>query len=298
MQPVAAWLVSRPQNGVIGLALTLLFPLAPIFTGLVMAHLVFAHGPRLPALQGLIAAASLLLLAVILSASAGQIIGSAITWWLPVFLLAGLARYWRSTTLALQVSVIVAIVATAGFFIVLGDPTDYWNATIAASIELARQAGLNEQANMLAESQPVIVPQMTMLFVFTAWTFYVAVTLVGYALYQALPGKGGAYGRFCDLNFGRVLAMIMAVASLGAVATQWVWLQNLGFVAFAVFWLQGIAILHWLHVEQRLPFFVLVMVYALLPFLNVLLVMTLAVLGYVDAWFDLRARVRIKGNRV
>ena len=147
-------------------------------------------------------------------------------------------------------------------------------------------------------SQAVIVPQMTMLFVFTAWTFYVLITLAGYALFQALPGRQAAYGRFSDLNLGRVLATIMAIASVGAVLTGWAWMQNLGFVAFAVFWLQGLAILHWLHAAGRLPFFAVVAVYALLPFLNVLLVISLAVVGYMDAWFDFRARARNRDNKV
>ena len=290
MQPIAAWLVARPQNGVLGLALTLLFPLSPVISGLIMAHLVFANGMRLPALQGVAATALLAVLALILSASIGQIIASALSWWLPVYVLAALARQWRSITLTLQVSVIIAMVACLGFFIVLGDPADFWNEVVATSIELARQAGLLEQAEMLSQTQSVIVPQMTMLFVFSAWTFYVTVMLFGYVLFQALPGKKSVYGRFCDLNFGRVLASIMAVASVGALLTGSVWLQNLGFVAFAVFWFQGLAILHWLYAERRLPFFVLIMIYALLPFLNVLLVITLAILGYMDAWFDFRAR--------
>jgi hypothetical protein len=298
VQPIALWLVARPQNGVLGLALTLLFPLSPVISGLVMAHLVFAKGVRVPALQGVVAGALLALIALIMSASVGQIVASAVTWWVPVFLLAALARQWRSTTLALQVSVIIAMAVTIGFFVVLGDPADYWNETIAASIELARQAGLTEQADMLAESQSLIVPQMTMLFVFSTWSFYVMVVMVGYALYQVLPGKKSVYGRFCDLNFGRVLAGIMAVISVAALVSGSVSLQNLGFVAFAIFWLQGLAILHWLHTERRLPVFVVIMMYALLPFLNVLLVLTFAVLGYMDAWFDFRARGKIQDDRV
>lgn len=297
MQPVAAWLVARPQNGVLGLALTLLFPLAPVLSGLVMAHLVFAGGVRVPAVQGLVSAALLALLAVVLSASVAQIIASAVTWWVPAFALAAMARHWRSVPLALQVSVIIAMLATVGYFVVLGDPSGYWNDAIATSIDLARQAGLHEQADMLAQSQALIVPQMTMLFVFTVWSFYVLVVLAGYALFQALPGNARIYGRFCDLNLGRVLAAIMAAASIGAVVTGWTWLQNLGFVAFAVFWLQGLAILHWLRAEQRLPVFVLILAYALLPFLNVVLVISFAVLGYMDAWFDFRARARLKDNR-
>ncbi len=298
MQPLAAWLVARPQNGVLGLALTLLFPLAPVISGLVMAHLVFANGLRMPAVQGLVAGTVLAVFALLINASVGQIVASAITWWVPAFLLAALARHWRSITMALQVSVIFALAGTLGFFVVLGDPTDHWNDVVTTSIELARQAGLHDQAELLGSSQQMIVPQMTMLFVSTAWTFFALVTLLGYTLYQALPGKEGVYGRFCDLNFGRVLATIMAVASVGAVASGSVILQNLAYVAFTVFWLQGLAIVHWLNTERRLPVLVLVMVYAALPFLNVLLVISFAVLGYMDAWFDFRTRAIVKNNKV
>jgi hypothetical protein len=276
----------------------MLLPLAPVLSGLVMAHLVFANGVRIAAVQAVVAGVALAIVAVLLKASVAQIVASAVAWWLPVTVIAALARQWRSITLALQVSVIVALVVTTGFFVVLGDPADYWNDVITRSIEMAREAGLNEQADLLSDSQGVVVSQMTMLFVATAWTFYAMVALFGYSLFQALPGRAGVYGRFRDLNFGRVLATIMALASVGAVIVGSTWLQNLGFVGFTVFWFQGLAILHWLHASGRLPYFVVVMVYAALPFLNLLLVVSLAVVGYMDAWFDIRARARINQDKV
>ena len=263
-----------------------------------MAHLVVATGVRLPVIQGLVAGAVLAIMAFVLSASVGQIVASAVTTWIPVILLAGLVRHWRSLMLTLQVSVVIAIAGVLAFYVVVGDPADYWNEVITASAALFRESGLSGQADLLLESRSVIVPQMTMLFVFLSWSLYVSVLLFGYALYQCLPGKRGVYGRFFDLNYGRVLAVAMAVMSLGAMATGAVWLQNTAFVVFAVFWLQGLAILHWLHAAKRMPLFVLVLVYALAPFLNVLLVISLAVLGYTDAWFDFRARAKLKDDRV
>ena len=70
-----------------------------------------------------------------------------------------------------------------------------------------------------------------------------------------------------------------------------IWLQNIAFVMFLVFWLQGLAIVHWLYGEGHLPVFGVVAVYVLMPFLNVILLMGLAILGYVDTWFRMR-RVR------
>jgi hypothetical protein len=126
--------------------------------------------------------------------------------------------------------------------------------------------------------------------VFVGWSIYTLVLLLGYAFYQSLPEKTAVYGRYCDLNFGRVLAAIMAVASILAVATGSVWLQNVSFLILVTFWLQGLAILHWLHVEKHLPGFVLVATYVLMVPLIGILMIAFSVLGYLDAWFNFRAR--------
>ena len=263
-----------------------------------MAYLVLAQGLRVSLLQGVVAGVLLAGIAVLSSSSADQIIASAIATWSPVLVLAGLMRYWRSLALTLQVSAIIAIAVVLAFFIVLGDPTVYWNEVIGATALLFRESGLVEQADFLIASQATIAPQMTMLFVFLSWSLYVMVLLLGLRLYQSLPGTTAEFGRFRDLNFGRVLAVLMAIASVGAMAVDAPWMRNVAFVAFAAFWLQGLAILHWLYGARRLPVAILVMVYALLPVLNVLLVVGLAVTGYMDAWFDFRARLKRNENRI
>ncbi len=47
-----------------------------------------------------------------------------------------------------------------------------------------------------------------------------------------------------------------------------------------------------MHAEGMLPVAALVAVYCLLPFLQILLMALLAVLGYTDAWFDIRRRMK------
>lgn len=292
MQPVAAWLVARPQNGVLGLAGTILLPLSPIISGAVMTMLVMQSGLRISVLQALVAAAILSATALLAKAPLEQVLVNAAGTWLPAAFLAVLIGRWRSLTLTLQASAIIAVGATLAFFVVLGDPTEYWDGVVSSLGEIFRSNGLQEQADLLVARQSVIVPQMTMLFVFFSWSLYVLVLLLGYALFQSLPGQDGVFGRFRDLNFGRVLALFLAVASLLALVTGAAWLQNVAFVIFAVFWIQGLALLHWLRAEGRIPIFVLVAAYALLPVLNVLLIVTFAVIGYTDAWFNYRLRGR------
>ena len=111
--------------------------------------------------------------------------------------------------------------------------------------------------------------------------------LLGYALYQQARG-GGDYGRFRDLNLGRVIAGVMAVASVVAFLAGLTWLQSVAFVLFAVFSVQGIAIVHWLHAEGMVPVFVVVLLYGTMVVLSPIIITAMAVLGYIDAWFNLR----------
>ena len=293
MQPIAAWLISRPQNAILGLAATyvLFLPLAGIFSGAVMVLLVLHHGVRRAMIYALLAAAVLALMALLSGGSAPQMAFAALMSWLPAYVLAALLGNWRSLTLTLQVSVIAASVGLLGFYAVLGDPSVFWSSWLAdEAAMLFREMGLHEQAAALVENQAAIAQQMTVLFVFTIWSLYAFGLLLGYALYSASLEQKSDFGRFCDLNFGRVLALIMAVASIAAVLSGAVWLRNFAFLVFVVFWIQGLAILHWLHAERRFPAVLLVVVYALIPLLSALPVLSFAVVGYTDAWFGYRTR--------
>jgi len=291
MQPIAAWLIARPLHAVLGLALTLVLPFAQIFSGAAIVMLVLYGGARTAALQGLIAIAVLAALSLVTGGSLPEILVNGLFAWLPVFLLAWLLRRSRSLTLTLQVSAIAAMAVTLGFYIVVADPTAYWMAVLTDVAAAFRDMGLTEQAGMIVAQAELIAPQMTMVTVLTSWSLIVLVLVLGYAIYQALPGKSAEFGRFCDLRFGRTLALVMAVTSVLALLIGVEWLRNFAFVVFAIFWLQGLSMMHWLRVVGPLPFIVLIVIYAMLPFLNALLVMALAILGYTDAWFDYRARI-------
>ena len=101
MQPIAAWLISRPQNAILGLAATyvLFLPLAGIFSGAVMVLLVLHHGVRRAMMYALVAAAVLALMALLSGGSAPQMAFAALMSWLPAYVLAALLGNWRSLTL-------------------------------------------------------------------------------------------------------------------------------------------------------------------------------------------------------
>lgn len=290
MRPLAAWLVARPQNAVIGLAATLLLPFAQVISGTVVSLLVLRHGAPQTAVQGVIAVALLLVISLLLGVPVSQVLANAAVIWVPVMLLAALLRSRRSLTLTLQVAALIALLVTLAFYLLLGDPAAYWGDVLVNVAAAFREMGLQQHADTLLAQREVVAAQMTTLVVLATWSLYVTVLLLGYAIFQSLADKPAEFGRFCDLNFGKVLALTMAITSVLAVLTGSVWLQNLAFVAFALFWFQGLAIVHWLHAERGLPILVVILVYALIPLLNALLIMALAVLGYIDAWFEFRRR--------
>ena len=286
MQALASWLVLRPQHAVLGLAVTLLLPAPQLTSGVIMVLLVLAQGTRLAVIEALIAAAVLLTVAVLFGVAIAPMTALMVGTWVPVLLLAMLLLGARSLTLTMQVSVIVAVVALLGFYVVVDDPAAFWQPYVVQMTELARQNNL--QLNTELFSAEVMTISAALAF----WMLYIIGLLLGYALYRRLPRETGEFGRFRDLNFGRVIALTLALASVLAFLVDVAWLQNVAFVLFVMFWVQGLAIVHWLHGQGMLPLAALIAVYALLPFLQVLLMTALAVFGYTDAWFEFRRRMK------
>jgi len=294
VRAIVAWLVAKPQNAILGLAGTLMLPFAQIVSGAVLVSLVLYQGTVKAGMSAIAAAALLAVIALFVNASPALVLANGLGTWLPVFILAGLMRYWRSVTLTLQVSVIFALLFMLAFHVVVADPIAFWKAVLTELAPEFAKMGMQQQAEILLTQQDLIAPQATIFVVFTSWSIVAGVLLLGYALMQMLPDQSHRFGRFCDLNFGRVLAIVMAVISLAAAATSIAWLQNVAFLMFAVFWIQGLAIAHWLRAEGRMPAILLVLVYVMLPLLNILMVVGLAIAGYMDAWFRFRRRAAVE----
>ncbi len=288
MQAVAAWLVARPLNAVLALAATISLSYLSFLSGVVLMLLVLRKGPRAAFIDAVLASGLLAIVGLVAQVPLVTVLSGAVVMWLPAMLLAVILIATRSLTLTLQMSVILAILAMIGFFLIVDDLAGFWRSILVTIVEVWRELGLTEQADLLDGQLDAVAEQMTTIAVLTSWAVHSINCVLGYSLYRHLPGETADYGRFRDLNLGRVIAITMALASVVAVLSAAVWLQNIAFVMFFVFWLQGLAIVHWMHGEGHLPVFGVIAVYVLMPFLNVILMMGLAVVGYIDAWFRLR----------
>lgn len=288
MQALAAWLLAKPQNAVLGLSLTLLIPWVPpqLSAGTILSLLVVGLGPRLAVIEALAAVALMIALSLVFGVPIASIIALTTMAWVPVVLLAILLLVTRSLTLTMQVSVILAIVGLVGFHVVVADPVAFWEPVLAAMTQIARQSGLDLNPDLL--NAELMTVSATLAF----WILPTTGMLLGYGLYKKLPVETRSFGLFRDLNFGRVIAVALAAMSVLALAIDSTVLQGIAAVMFVAFCVQGIALVHWMHAREMLPLGVVISMYILLPLLQVLLVTVLAVVGYMDAWFAFRRRMK------
>ena len=292
MRAVASWLVARPLNGILVLAATS-SPYLGFLSAALMVLMVLRDGTRVAVLKAAAAGLLLAVIGLVVGTPPSVVIAVAVVYWLPATLMGTLLAVTRSLTLTLQVSVLVAVLGMLVFFGIVGDPVAFWETELGAAAEIWRNLGAVELADSLTEGQAMLAAQMTMFIVTLLWTIYAATLVLGYKLFRQLPGETDRYGRFRELNFGRVIALIIALCSVVALLIGAAWLQNIAFVMFAIFWLQGLAIVHWMHGKEILPGFAVAMVYVLMLPLSAVIVVALAVLGYIDAWFDLRRRAPV-----
>lgn len=285
MKAIAAWLVARPQNAILGLAVTLLLPAPQLTSGVIMVLLVLAQGARQAVIEAMIAGAAVLTASILFGVSLASVVALIAGTWMPVVLLAVLLLSTRSLTLTMQVSVIVAVLTMMAFYIVVTDPVAFWQPYLEMMAEVARQSGLELNEELL--NAEVMTVSATLAF----WMLYITGLLLGYGLYKKLPAETSDFGWFRNLGFGRVIAFTLALVSLLAYLVDVNWLQNVAFVLFVMFWIQGLAIVHFMHAQKIIPPGAVIAVYVLVPLLQVLMVTALAIVGYMDAWFDFRRRM-------
>jgi hypothetical protein len=237
-----------------------------------------------------IAYAAILVITLLTSVPTAALNQIAVMIWLPGVLLALLLLRTRSLTLSLQVTVLAALLVVVCLYVVVGDLSAHWQEVHKEFAGFFGGGDRQAEEDILLRLLPY-APYMTGFAVAIGWLMYVVAFLAGYAAYIRLPGKSDGFGRFSDLNFGRVLALALALTSVVAMVGSWHWLQNVALLLFAIFWLQGLAILHWLRAIGRLPGIVLTAVYVLTVLLGPLLVSAVGLVGYTDAWFNYRPRI-------
>jgi hypothetical protein len=290
MRGVAAWLVARPQNAILALCITMLVPVLQPVSSAILVMLVLAQGPKRALFQAALAGIALLAMLVLAGNPVVIAIFSIMMMWLPVFLLAWMLASTRSFTLTMQVSAIVAIIAAAVLGLVIDDAATFWQPYIEKWSDVMQQAGGVSGAATQA-SLTELADSLGAVLVVSAWFIYSAVLMLGYLAYARISEKPGRFGWIRELNFGRILAFTLALVLVLSYVSSSVLLESVATVLFAIFFLQATALVYWIGAEWKLPGAAAIAVYVI-SFVSGYVAMAMMVIGYLDAWFNVRHLVK------
>jgi hypothetical protein len=246
------------------------------------------QGPR-EALLVLVSATLLLMLARALTGSNAMLaVALSAGLWLPALVLTELLRRSRSLSLCLQAAV-VGVAALALALFVSGDPVGQTRTLLESmrpQLERAFQVDLDAQT--LAR---VAHGFTAALFGGTLLTLAAGV-LLGRWWESLLAGPGGFAAEFRQLRMGRLLAILSAVLLLLYLLTRAAALESVLCVLGIGFALQGLAVLHSAAAAQGLHVGWLIALYVALFATALYAAAVIALVGWLDAWVDLRARLR------
>lgn len=243
---------------------------------------------------GVLAAGAIALtaLGVVLGGLALPLVSTALVLWVPVWLLAILLRLSRSLALVLQVSAGFGAVLVILAYLWLGDPAVWWAPRLEAILEPLFMARDLDAGDYI----PDLARWMTAMTV-AALVLGVSISLIWARAWQArLYNPGGFGAEFRELRLGRQFAVLGLVivgaaqlSTLGSVAA------DILFTLVVIYLLQGLALAHAaVHITKARRTW-LIGLYGLLLFAAPQLVMLLALLGWLDTWIDVRARLGGRG---
>ena len=296
MQQIFEWLLAQRMRLAVVMAALFLIPLSVLVSGALAAAVVL-NGGFLAAAPVIGAAALLVAVGGLAAGGVPAAVGLA-TQAIAIFAFAALAasvmRATRSLTMCLQLMSVVAVVGVALVYLQVDDVSAMWLPLLEVQLEQLKAAGLNFAA-VAAQDQAAALAMLatiaTGLFALMCWFALALMLLLGYHIFdRARDEKRARFGRFRDLNLGRVLAIVLAVLAIVWGLTKQEWAMNAAFALLFIFSVQGIALMHWLRHRYDWPTGVMVIGYGLLIVPTALTwVATLVVCigGYVDAWFNM-----------
>ena len=289
MQALAGFILRGRWQAVMLLALTALLPVLNLGGGAALALVTLRKGPQEGLLTLLISTCLLLILAMGLFDSTLPVLGLMATFWLPLWVLAGVLRYTISLTVTLQSALALALLVVLGCAIALGDVTGWGRELLDRLVDpLLQQMQLTgRQRSDIAAMLAMLLPGLC---VGNALLSTLLSLLLGRWWQSLLFHPGGFGAEFCALRLGQLPAWLALLLFAGVLLWQWPLLANLMLPLLVLYVLQGIAVVHGVVNRARLAQGWLVGLYVVLLLLPQTLLL-LCLLGVVDAWVDVRARI-------
>ncbi|NIP74180.1 MAG: hypothetical protein GWO16_14710 [Gammaproteobacteria bacterium] len=307
MRALASYILRGPlQAVVIAAVLAVLSPVLPLLaypSGAVVALVALQVGARqaVTVMAGAcfaVAVAGGLLLPVGFANAAVLAVAFGLIFWLPTWLLAALLRRTGSLALAFQAAAAIGAAVVLAAFAIAGDPAAAWRSTMEAirpELERAELLTSPAQFEQLVAFAPVITGTMAAFAVLGM----ILSLLIARSLQALLHNPGGLRAEFNRLRYDKVTAIAALVILAGALLTGSALAANLAIVMVLLYTFHGLAVIHGVVAGTGIAsgwlaaLYVLIALALLVPQTGILphLMVVLALLGLVDTWWDLRARL-------
>ncbi len=303
MKALAAYVLrGRVQATLTASALALLalmlMPLSwpfSFFSGAVVGLITLVKGEREGVFILLGGTLLMVLLGILTPGHPLAVASYALLVWLLVWLLAVALRQTVSLSLTLLLGSLLGMMAVGGFFLLTGDPADWWYQHFTTEVlPILEKAGMvfEERARLdteLQQASQLMTGSLSALLLLGA----IAGLFIARRWQAGLYNPGGFQAEFYQLRFGATAALLALVLLAAMLLSSGIWsalLSNMLQPVMVVFLFQGMAIAHALVKVWSLNSVWLVAMYMLLLFGLPYSLALFALLGLVDNWLDLRSK--------
>ncbi len=301
MQAFAAFIMrGRSQAALVASAaavLSLMFPLAGLFSSAVVALVTLRHGALEGLIVGLFAGLASGVFAFAALGSPLPAIGFALALWLPVWVLGMVLSQTRSLALTAQLASIIGLLILIGVRLNSADPADYW----ADILEPVRESLVQGQVIDAAGSSALVAQVARWMTGAFAATFYFQVLLallLGRWWQSLLYHPGGFGAEFREIRLGPGIGYLgLGLLGILFLKTDAHWAAELLLLLSPLLFLQGLAVVHGLvnafGANRGWLIGLYVMFVLAMPHAEILI----AGLGLADTWLDLRGRITARGRK-
>lgn len=290
MRSFLTWLMRGRTPAMIAAAALVPVRALDMFSGGVIALVVLTRGARAGLLTLLGAAAIAALLGFVATGNALSMLQGVAGVWILAIPLALVLRKTGSLALMIQFASLVGVGIVIAFFLALDDPATFWTALLKENVvPLIRQVPADGGADW-----DVAIHRLAALLTGVSAALMVFVSSLAVVIarwWQAvLYNPGGFRADFQRIRMGRVATAVASLVFLAGLLTQYALLDNLAVVFLVMFIYQGLAVVHAVAARRVsspvwLVGFYALCVVAFWPMLGIV-----AGSGFMDNWFDLRAR--------
>jgi len=212
--------------------------------------------------------------------------------WLPILGASLVLGYTRSLAISLLAAAGLGIAVILGFYLVLADPTLWWQQLIGPLAEtLVEQPGWQFDQ---AQTQTIVLnlsSMMTGLMAAGLTLNIILGLLVGRSWQAKLYNPGGFASEFQQLQLGKsvaILTIVMMVVTALPLGDSVAVLRECLPVLLVLFTLQGLSVVHAIVKQQKRQSFWLVAVYMLLLVMMPQMAVLLTIIGVLEQWFNFR----------